>query len=676
MLHHQNRQMCSNCFSELDPAALACPVCGHDDRSPQPRLASALPSGTVLLGKYVIGQVLGKGGFGITYLACDLSQNRRVAIKEYLPDALIHRNTGETFVSTFSGDKETAFKDGAEKFFEEARTIARFSGHPNIINVYEFFYENNTAYFAMEYVQGSDLKRHVASSGGTLSEQECLAILEPLLDALILIHSVGVLHRDISPDNIFVSENRSVKLLDFGSARQVLWDQSKSLSVVLKPGFAPIEQYQTRGKQGPWTDIYALAATLYYCLTGRIPMAAMDRIEEDQLIAPSKLGCKISRSFEAALLKSLSLRAVNRFQTAAGLKAAVDFSSVHTTALAAAADPDAAAPNRPAKPVSWLTRSRRTAALVGVFVILSGTVSVSAWQIISNSRHVSPPTQVGQATPVPTSAAETAESTVWETTETPGSEPSAAETSQDSTRPAATTSPAVAPTTAPTAIPTHAPTTGALSTNCKLATLIIDGLDVSDCLAETSEISYWASPDQTRVDILAKAADSTAKVSIVGAGYTSDLQYGYANTLKITVTAQSGAKNIYTVTIARDTPATATPTPDPAKNYFESDPQNSGNNLCFSAYHMAYSNGGLTVNFVVYNNYPTAIKSVELKKLGVKDSSGNIIARFEGYYELAASIEAGQSLSCSYTFTGSELTQDQAWLPDAYVSESSVSHSY
>ena len=432
----------------------------------------------------------------------------------------------------------------------------------------------------------SDLKHHVANSGGTLSEQECLAILEPLLDALILIHSVGVLHRDISPDNIFISENHSVKLLDFGSARQVLWDQSKSLSVVLKPGFAPIEQYQTRGKQGPWTDIYALAATLYYCLTGRIPIAAMDRIEEDQLIAPSKLGCKISRSFEAALLKSLSLRAVNRFQTAAGLKAAVDFSSIHNETLAVSDDTGTTPQNRPVKPAGWLTRSRRTAALVAALVILTGTVSVSAWQIISNSRQASPPTQGGQVTPVPTAASETGETAVLETTETTGSEPTATETSQVTTIPAATTAPTSAPTTVPTAVPTHAPTTGALSTNCKLATLIIDGLDVSDCLAETSEISYWAAPAQTRLDIVAKAADSTAKVAIVGAGYTSDLQYGYANTLKITVTAQSGAKHVYTLTIARDTPATATPTPDPAKNFFESAPENSGNNLCFSAYHM------------------------------------------------------------------------------------------
>ena len=194
-----------------------------------------------------------------------MKMDMKVAIKEYLPDTIAYRTPGATLMSTYAGEKHDAYQLGAEKFYEEARTIAKFNGHPNIINVQQFFYENNTAYFVMEYIEGIDLKKYATQKGGKLNEQEVLKIILPIVDALIVVHSVGVLHRDISPDNIYITNDGTVKLLDFGAAGQVLGEHSKSLSVILKPGFAPIEQYQTKGKQGPWTDVYALAATMYYC---------------------------------------------------------------------------------------------------------------------------------------------------------------------------------------------------------------------------------------------------------------------------------------------------------------------------------------------------------------------------------------------------------------------------
>ena len=322
MLFHQGKYVCPNCFEIFETDLAACPICGYAGQD-MGLVPVALPIGTILHGKYMVGHVLGKGGFGITYLGYDLAACQKVAIKEYLPDVLSYRSTGNTFVSSFGGDKESAYRMGAEKFYEEAKTVSRFSGHPNIVHVSEFFYENNTAYFSMEYVQGSDLKAYVETHGGSLSEHDTLRFLLPVMDALIVVHGTGVLHRDVSPDNIFLSESGTSKLLDFGSARQVLGEQSKSLSVVLKHGFAPIEQYQTRGKQGPWTDVYALGATMYYCLTGHIPEPAMDRIEEDALLSPSRLGANVTPRIEAALIKALAVKAANRFQTVAELKQAL-----------------------------------------------------------------------------------------------------------------------------------------------------------------------------------------------------------------------------------------------------------------------------------------------------------------------------------------------------------------
>jgi serine/threonine protein kinase len=319
MLKIDNENLCKSCFSDLEENVRVCDKCGYieaqDSETPM-----VLPLGTILLGKYIIGKTLGKGGFGVTYLAYNTKDNMKVAIKEYLPDTLVHRNTGDSLVTTYKGKNEESFKAGLDKFYEEAKTIAKFNGHPNIINVQEFFYENNTAYFVMEYIEGIDLKKYIAQKGGRLTEEEILRIILPLMDSLIVVHSVGVLHRDISPDNIYIAKDGTVKLLDFGSARQVLGEQSKSLSVVLKPGFAPIEQYQTRGKQGPWTDIYSLAATMYYCLTGQIPEASMDRMEEDNLQSLSQQGLEVSSGFENALTKALSVRAVNRYQTVTEFK--------------------------------------------------------------------------------------------------------------------------------------------------------------------------------------------------------------------------------------------------------------------------------------------------------------------------------------------------------------------
>lgn len=315
----QDKDMCPCCFLPMEHSD-KCLHCGYTENSYQ-TMAGCLEQGTILLGRYLVGGVLGRGGFGVTYLAYDLQEESRVAIKEYLPDTLAYRIPGNTQVMTYSGDeKQENFRLGSEKFYEEAQMIARFSGHPNIIRVQKFFYENETAYFVMEYLEGCDLRQYMEQQGGTLGYEEAVSLLVPILEALVLIHSVDILHRDISPDNIYITKSGVAKLLDFGSARQVLREQSKSLSVILKPGFAPVEQYQSHGNQGPWTDLYAFSATLYYCLTGQLPAAAMDRVEQETLLPPSSFHANLPKGIDKLMSKALALRAVNRYQTAAELR--------------------------------------------------------------------------------------------------------------------------------------------------------------------------------------------------------------------------------------------------------------------------------------------------------------------------------------------------------------------
>ncbi len=298
-------------------------ICGHcgtkADFTQEP--AFALPAGSILHGRYLVGAVLGNGGFGITYIGYDLKEDRRVAIKEYLPNGMASRYPGTTTVSVYHTSQE--FHYGLNKFLEEARVIYKYGAHSNIISVYALFEENNTAYYVMEYLEGCDLKRYLAKRGGILPYEEALRLLLPVFDALETIHKDGLIHRDISPDNIYVCGNRQVKLLDFGAARVALMERSKSLSVILKRGYAPPEQYQTNGNQGPWTDVYALAATLYQCVTGKLPPEATERLMTDTLIPPSRLAQGLPPAANEAMLRALSVKAVNRYQSAGQFKAAL-----------------------------------------------------------------------------------------------------------------------------------------------------------------------------------------------------------------------------------------------------------------------------------------------------------------------------------------------------------------
>lgn len=305
--------ICYNCFQEKEEDG-ACPFCGYAPDINAGKYPLALPEGSILNGKYIIGRVLGQGGFGITYVAQEYKTRKLLAIKEYLPGELATR-TGIYGVAAFSGQRLDDFAYGKECFLNEAKTIAKFNGNPNIVSVYEFFEENNTAYFVMEYVSGCSLNSYVREKGGRISPDEANRLLLPVMSAVGSVNASGIIHRDIAPDNILIDTKGTAKLIDFGAARYSVGEKSCSLDVILKHGFAPKEQYSKHGVQGPYTDIYAMAATYYYTITGIVPSESIDRVERDDLIAPSALGVKLGEKQEKALLKALELQPMARYQT-------------------------------------------------------------------------------------------------------------------------------------------------------------------------------------------------------------------------------------------------------------------------------------------------------------------------------------------------------------------------
>ena len=273
-----------------------------------------LRKGTRLIGRYTIEGVLGQGGFGITYLGMDELHKKKVAIKEFFPQGIVTRNIEyeDTVTVTLVGEKEN-YDKGKERFLKEAQTMAMFSKDKGIVKALDFFEINNTAYIVMEYLEGVTLKQYLRENK-RIDAEDLVELLVPLIEALDEIHSQGLIHRDISPDNIMVLPDGRIKLMDFGAARDYTEFGEKSLSIVLKPGYAPPEQYQTHGVQGPWTDIYALCATMYKCITGENPPDAIDRLVDDHLKKISAFEISVSPQIEKAIIKGMSVAAKDRYQ--------------------------------------------------------------------------------------------------------------------------------------------------------------------------------------------------------------------------------------------------------------------------------------------------------------------------------------------------------------------------
>jgi len=298
----------------------------------------ALPAGTVLVGDYRIQRVLGAGGFGVTYLADEIALSRVITLKEYFPSDFAARKDGIE-AAPRSSDSAGDFKWGLDRFIEEAQTLAKFD-HPNIVRVYRYFRANNTAYMVLQFEEGLSLKSWLKGLGRAPRQKELDAIIGPLLDALEFIHKADFLHRDIAPDNIIIRKDGAPVLIDFGSARGEIAAHSKTVSALVKPGYSPYEQYaETSRQQGPWSDIYALAATLYHAITGRRPPDSPSRIMKDEYVPARDAALGSYRAgFLRAIDKALLMNVEARPQSVAAWRG------------------DVLAPDPPKQ--SWLSRGR------------------------------------------------------------------------------------------------------------------------------------------------------------------------------------------------------------------------------------------------------------------------------------------------------------------------------
>ena len=311
---------CYKCMALLEPGQAVCPVCGNDNRVKQ-NPVNTLPEGTILAGKYLVGQVLGQGGFGITYIGINIYLKLRVAIKEYFPITACVRSTNlSDVVPIASAAKKDTFNNGLDEFQTEASRLASLNS-PNIVKVLDFFRENGTSYIVMNYLEGNSLTKEVAERGGRLPWQEIPELFGPLILEIDKLHKDHLLHRDIKPDNIKVVTDKDGKkrliLLDFGSARNFTSaDVSGSYTAYVTAGYAPYEQYIRHGKQGPYTDIYSVCATMYAALTGKIPDEAIARKGGDtQLKDPAELGIAVPAGLSRAIMHGLAVNSRERPQS-------------------------------------------------------------------------------------------------------------------------------------------------------------------------------------------------------------------------------------------------------------------------------------------------------------------------------------------------------------------------
>ncbi len=317
-------QLCPQCMRKITgDKGSYCTKCGYGFHNAPP-IQHQLKPYSILKRRYLVGNVLGEGGFGITYIGYDLVLQLRVAIKEFYPKGYVTREANTTNnLTAYTGKNMQAVYKWRDDFLKEARILAKFDDLPGVVIVRDYFQENNTAYIIQEYLEGKTLSEYAASLGGRIPPEKLLPQIAPVLDALCAVHSEGLIHRDISPQNIMILHDGRMKLLDFGAAREYDLDEEKSFSIMLKHGYAPEEQYRRKGKQGPWTDVYALAGTIYICLTGVKPPEAMERIRQDSLQRPGMLGVALAPYVEQALMKAMSVYAEDRYQKADEFRAAL-----------------------------------------------------------------------------------------------------------------------------------------------------------------------------------------------------------------------------------------------------------------------------------------------------------------------------------------------------------------
>lgn len=322
-------KICFGCFEQYDDSFNICPHCGYAEGT-EPELATYMRPGAILNERYVIGRALGHGGFSVTYLAWDALLLHKVAIKEYLPSEYATRRPGESRLTIFSGKEGEYFQFGKEKFLDEAKRLSAFQNEDGIVHVYDCFSANETAYLVMEYLDGITLSEYLkkeaaVSPQGRIAPEEAISMLTPVMLSLQRVHDSGMIHRDIAPDNIMLLKDGGVRLIDFGAARHAVHDCGKSMTVIIKDGYSPEEQYNSHSVQGPAADVYALSATLYQMITGITPPGAIERGEylqkhkRDMLPPPSKFNKAVTKTQDTAILNGMALHTQDRTQSVAEL---------------------------------------------------------------------------------------------------------------------------------------------------------------------------------------------------------------------------------------------------------------------------------------------------------------------------------------------------------------------
>lgn len=304
---------CSKCMEEIH--SYPCPRCKFDIASFQPK-SYALAPNTILHGRYLLGVPLGQGGFGITYIAWDLEEKKKVAVKELYPSGHASRySTGGTDV-IWSGDRESKLLmvDGPAVFRKEAAKMQKLKDVPQVVQVCEVFTDNNTAYIVMDFVAGITLKDYLMENG-PLNWDKTQKLLAPAIEAMIRVHKAGLIHRDISPDNMMIEPSGKIRILDLGAAKDLNTNSGASSMIVAKGGFSPLEQYSQRGGSGTWTDVYALAATICYTLSGKTLPASVDRVNGDGDMWEQPVYKKLPPHVLAALQKALAVSPKDRTQT-------------------------------------------------------------------------------------------------------------------------------------------------------------------------------------------------------------------------------------------------------------------------------------------------------------------------------------------------------------------------
>ncbi len=303
------KELCPNCF--IVTTGDVCRICGYNSRKNENNLMR-LPLFTILNCRYIIGKILGMGGFGITYISKDLEGNNICAIKEYMPAAFTAGRNGNMVM--IQPEKIEVYSKGLNRFILESKTLLKLTENDSVVKIYDCFIENNTAYIVMEYLDGINMNELRKTEEVVKLQEEAYCMLCSLSSAMITIHQLGILHRDISPDNIIITKDKRIKLIDFGSSKLYLVGESdKSASIFLKHGFSPIEQYSSVEKQGPWTDIYALAATYYFLASGFLVPDAPSRATGTVMKTLYELDIGISQNISVSISKALALRAADRY---------------------------------------------------------------------------------------------------------------------------------------------------------------------------------------------------------------------------------------------------------------------------------------------------------------------------------------------------------------------------